>query len=243
MRWPASATTVRPLRAVPQAVRWLLAAALAAQLAWQALVPPPAAEARPLPPAPPAGVLALAALGERPTAAALLTLWLQVQDDQPGARQSFRELDYPRLRDWLDAILDLDPGGEYPLMLAVRIYGQVTDPQRQRIMFDFVHDRFAENPVGRWRWLAEAAILARHRLDDLELALVYARTLAEHTEPGDIPFWARDLQTLVLEEMGEYEAAKVLIGGLLEAGEIDDPRELRFLRQRLERLEARQTGE
>jgi hypothetical protein len=33
-----------------------------------------------------------------------------------------------------------------------------------------------------------------------------------------------------------------MLGGLLESGTIDDPAELRFLRQRLEELEARSAG-
>jgi hypothetical protein len=39
--------------------------------------------------------------------------------------------------------------------------------------------------------------------------------------------------------MNELEAAKVLIAGLLESGQLTDPAELRFLKQRLEELEAR----
>jgi hypothetical protein len=52
----------------------------------------------------------------------------------------------------------------------------------------------------------------------------------------DVPYWARDLQILLLEDMGEYEAARILIGGLLASGEIEDPGEVRFLEQRLEAL-------
>jgi len=230
---------VRPWRVVPRYLVVLFAAAIGAQLAWQARAPHPAAAARALPPAPPAAVLRLAALGEASTLASGLVLWLQQQDDQPGARQSFHDLDYDRLRDWLRAILAVDPASDYPLMLAVRVYGQVVDPRRQRVMFDFVRDAYVERPAERWRWLAEAAILARHRIGDLELALGYASTLAEHVEGTDIPVWARELQVLVLEEMGEYEAARILLGGLIDAGEVDDPRELRFLERRLQRLKQR----
>jgi len=39
--------------------------------------------------------------------------------------------------------------------------------------------------------------------------------------------------------MNELEAAKIMIVGMLETGAISDPAELRFLKQRLEELEAR----
>lgn len=227
----------RPLSAVPRPVVALLAAALAAQLAWHAAAPPPAARAQALPPPPAVPVLRLAALGEPAALAAAAALWLQHFDDQPGRSIPYRELDYARLRAWLEALLALEPASGYPLLLAVRLYGQVDDPPRQRIMLDLAADAFVERPLQRWRWLAEATIIARHRLGDLELALDYARLIAEHTQTGQIPFWARDLRILLLEDMGELEAARVLIGGLLASGEITDPHEIRFLEHRLDALE------
>ena len=122
----------------------------------------------------------------------------------------------------------------------MRLYGQVADPERQRIMLEFAHEAFRARPAARWRWLAEAAILAEHRLGDRQLALRFARTLAARTRPGgDVPHWARDLQLLLLEDMGEFEAARLLIRGLLASGEIEDPHEIRFLQRRLEALQRR----
>ena len=45
------------------------------------------------------------------------------------------------------------------------------------------------------------------------------------------------MEIYVLEDMGEIESARILIGGLLESGAITDTHELMFLQQRLERLE------
>ena len=97
-------------------------------------------------PAPPAAVLRLAALGDETALAKLLTLRLQAHDDQPGMSIPFMELDYDRVADWLDAILDLDPRAGYPLLAAARLYGSVPDPARQRVMFELVHRRFLEDP-------------------------------------------------------------------------------------------------
>ena len=243
-RLAAARTPTRSLRAVPIGVQVVFALALAAQLLWYGLAPAPGSERRALPPAPPESLLRVTAFGEPAALARAGTLWLQYFDQQPGDSVPYRELDYARLRAWLERWLALAPASEYPLSLAVRLYGQVSDPARQRIMLDFVHEAFLQAPGTRWRWLAEGTLLAKHRLKDLDLALRYARDLAEQTEGMDVPYWARDLQILLLEEMGEYEAARILIGGLLASGEIEDPREVRFLERRLEALsqEGRRDG-
>ncbi|MCD6042618.1 MAG: hypothetical protein K0R40_2221, partial [Burkholderiales bacterium] len=67
----------------------------------------------------------------------------------------------------------------------------------------------------------------------------YAQAIDRHTRSPDVPLWARQMEIFILEDMNELEAAKIMLGGLLERGEIDDPGELRFLKQRLEALEAR----
>jgi hypothetical protein len=54
-----------------------------------------------------------------------------------------------------------------------------------------------------------------------------------------VPLWAKQMEIFILEDMNELDAARALIGGLLERGEIHDPNELRFLQQRLEELEKR----
>ena len=46
------------------------------------------------------------------------------------------------------------------------------------------------------------------------------------------------MRIFLLQDMGEIEAAKILLGGLLASGEITDAREIRFLMERLKELEA-----
>lgn len=227
----------RSWSAVPPVLRIALPVLLLVQLVWHGLMPGPRASVEPLGAPPPEPMMRLAALGEPRTLAAAGLLRLQFHDTQPGRSIPFRELDYDRIRAWLERLLALAPDSDYPLLLAVRIYGQVDDPVRQRKMLDFVRAAFLENPRDRWRWLAEAIIIAEHRLDAPRLALDYARLLNRHTRPGEIPYWARDLQVLLLQDLGEFESARILIGGMLASGAITDPHEIRFLEQKLRELE------
>jgi hypothetical protein len=230
------ASDLRPVSAVPAAVVWLLLGALVLQVGWRALTPRPAAQARNLPAAPSAMLLQIASFGDPVALAKVLMLWLQAYDNHEVSTP-FLKLDYRRVTGWLDRILTLDPTGQYPLLAASRLYGAVPEPRKQRRMLDFVHQKFLEDPDRRWPWLAHAAVMARHRLEDLPRALRYAQAITERATGGQVPAWARQMHDLVLEQDGELEAARALIGGLLANGRITDSHELNFLRRELERLE------
>ncbi|HWA14331.1 MAG TPA: hypothetical protein VHA15_14655 [Burkholderiales bacterium] len=226
----------RALSAVPAPVIWLLAGAFCAQLALKGLEPRPQARAADLPPAPPASTLRLLGLGEPLGIAQLLSLYLQAFDTQPGISIAFRELDYEAVAGWLDRVVDLDPAGQYPLLMASQVYTQVPDEARQRRMLAWVERRFREDPDRRWRWLAHAAILAKHRLHDLPLALQYAQEVHRLATGPSVPDWAKQMHIFLLEDMGERETAKILLGGLLASGTITDEHEMLFLTERLKSM-------
>lgn len=232
----------RSIARVPRRFLLVLGLAFAGQIAWHGMRSDLRAEAESLPRPPPASSLRMLSLGEPEVLAKTLMLWLQAHDNQPGISIPFRALDYERVRAWLGRILDLDPRGQYPLLAASRVYAAVLDDDRKRLMLDFVYERFFEDPDRRWPWLAHAAIVAKHGLDDLPLALKYATAITEHARGAGVPAWARDMSVVILEDMGELDAARFLIGGLIHSGRITDPHEIRFLEQRLKELEARQAG-
>jgi hypothetical protein len=212
----------------------LLGASLVAQLAWQAALGPPRPAAAELPPPPSPQALRLASFGEAEALARLSMVYLQAFD--------IRSLDYTRLRSWLGALLELDPRSQYPLFAASRIYAEHPNAARSRVMLEFVYEQFLLDPNRRWPWLAHCALLAKHRLKDLPLARRYAAAIDRHTTAADVPLWARQMEIFILEEMNELEAAKIMLGGMLASGAVRDPEEARFLKERLEELEARIAG-
>jgi hypothetical protein len=220
----------------------LLGALLALQIGWRASQPSPAASAEALSPPPASGALRAAGLGEPVPLAGLLALRLQAFDNQPGVSIPFAALDYGRVTAWLSALLALDPRADYPLLMASHLYAQVPDAARQRAMLDFVHRAFLDDPNHRWRWLAHAALVAKHRLHDLPLALMYARAVAERARGADVPHWAQQMPIFILEDMGELEAARIELGALLATGSITDPREKHFLTERYLELEVKLTN-
>ena len=227
----------RPVDDVPTSVKILLVLALLLQLLWHSLQEPVVAKAEDLAAPLTTRSYVMSSLGEPIAAAKFLNLWLQAFDNQPGASISFHQLNYPRLTQWLDTILELDPEGHYPMLVAARVYGSIKDEEKQRIMADYVFYKFNEDPNKYWRWLAHVVITAKHELKDLDLALKYAHALAERATGDNVPYWARDMKIIVLEDMGQVEAAKILVGALIESKEITDPYELNFLTQKIAVLE------
>ena len=232
----------RPLSAVPRWLWLVLAAALAAQLVWQLPGRPRSPAAADLPPAPSVQALRLAAFAEPEALARIAMLYLQSFDLGGGNVLPYQKLDYQRLVAWLRSILELDPRSDYPLFSAARIYAEVIDPARSRIALDFVYQEFFRDPNRRWPWLAHGALVAKHRLGDLPLARRYAAAIDRFTTAADVPLWAKQMEIFILEDMNELDAARVMLGGLLDSGEIRDPAEARFLAQRLKELEGRLGG-
>lgn len=224
---------------LPWRVTAVLAAALLAQVLWAGARRPPQVSITPLHTPPSAAVVRVATLNEAALAARLMMLWLQAYDYQPGVSLPFRSLDYGAVEAWLARMLELDPAFQYPLLAAARLYGEVDDAPRQRRMLAFIARSYADDPARRWPWMAHAVFIAKHRLHDLPLALQLARQLDRDDDHGAIPDWAKQMRIFVLEDMGELESAKVLLGGLLASGKIVDSHERYFLGERLADIERR----
>jgi hypothetical protein len=229
----------RPVSYVPRWVLGLLAAALATQMFLAARRPAPQASLAELGAPPSADLVRLASLGEPVAAAKLMMLYLQAFDYRAGSRVRFRDLDYSRLVAWLDTIIALDPEGQYPLLTASHIYAGVPEPDKARAMLDLVARRYREAPNRRWPWMAHAAYVAKHQLKDLPLARRYAAELQKLTTTPDAPLWVKQMEFFILEDMNELEAARVMLGGLIASGQIQDRRELELMEERLKGLEAR----
>lgn len=236
MRFSLLRVRQRAISAVPLWMIVLLAVALAAHAALRALEPPPQARAAALGAPWPAAMWRAASLDEPVAAAQSLTLYLQAFDNQPGISIPFLALDYERVAGWLAVILQLDPVAQYPLLLASQVYGQVNDADKQRRMCAFVQREFMARPDARWRWLAHCAIMAKHRLRDMPLALRYAEDITRHAQAASN--WARQMRIFILDDMGERESATVLLGGLLAGNEISDAKERHFLAERLQQMQS-----
>lgn len=191
--------TERKLQSVPKVVQVSLLLLLALQISIR--LPKPAEHPEDLSNLPSNGVIQVLFLGDRVLAGRLLMLWLQARDTQSGVLVGNLQRDYQRLSQWLIQLNQLDPDSYYPILLAGRIYSQTPSPQRIRIMLVTVNSLFEQSPAQFWRWQAESVLLAKYRLQDKALALQYAQSLAKFTPVDVLPYWARDMQFILLQEL------------------------------------------
>lgn len=165
----------------------------------------------------------------------VLIFWLQQFDVQAGQYVSYRDLNYDHLTHWLGAVNQLQPSSQYAMLLATRVYSRVADDKRRRIMLEHIYRQYIKDPIKNWRWLAEATITAQHKLKDHALALKYATALAEN-KSTKIPYWAKDIRLTILEQLGETEQVKLLIGGLIATKTVTDPNEIKFFEAMMGRV-------
>lgn len=227
----------RPISTVPKPTLALLALAFLVQLLWHFMQPTPIAKAENLTAPPSLPVMRLASFGEPIALSKIAMLYVQAFDNQAGLHLSFQQLDYAQVEAWLDRSLVLDPRSQYPLFAASQLYGEINNEAKQRRILDFIYRQFLLDPNHRWKALAHAATLARHRLNDLALAQKYAQAIRLYATAPEVPSWAKQMEIFLLEDMNELERAKILLGGLLQSGQISDPHEFKFLEQRLAELE------
>lgn len=231
----------RPISLVPRPALLLLALGLSLQIAWHLHRTPHDVHADNVPLPPSQAALALASFGEPIALSKVLMLYIQTFDDQAGISIPYVKLDFDHLQQWLTRILELDPRGQYPLFTASRLYAEVPDAAKQKQMLEFIHAQFLLDPERRWPWMMQAVVIARHRLHDLPLARKYAASLRLHATGASVPDFVQQIEAFILEDMGELQSAKIMLGALLQSGRITDPHELQFLQRRLTDIESKAT--
>lgn len=214
-------------------ISFLLVSMLILQFVWQAGAEREGAEEKTLPPPPPNAALRLASLDEGVMMSRYLMLYLQSFDIQPGVLIPYRNLDYGAVTKWLKAGLELDEEDSYPLFAASYIYTSVNEKEKKRRMLDFIYGEFMRKPKDRWPWLARGYLVAKYELHDSSLKAKYASALQDQ---AGVPNWVGEMTVFTLEDMGELQSAKVLLGGMLSGGRIRDAGEIAFLRKELERI-------
>jgi hypothetical protein len=211
----------------------LLCACLAANVLFQRLNPPAWTDLGELGAPPPAPLVRIASLGENSLAGYLAMLYLQDFNVPLGRATPLAAMDRSAVIRWLDLATGLDADSRYPQLLAARHFAETGTPEQRRSMLDWIYRRFQERPNERWPWLVHAVFAARHVLHDERLAETYAAALRTQVTDPEAPSWVVQMDLLLRADLGEAEDAQAILAGLIGAGQIRSPGELKFLESRI----------
>jgi hypothetical protein len=216
----------------------LLCACLAANVLFQRLNAPAWSDIGDLETPPRLELVRAASLGEDSFAGYLAALFLQNFNVSLGRATPVAAMDRSAVIRWLDLVTDLDADSRYPFLLAARHFAETGTPEQRRCMLDWIYQRFQERPNERWPWLAHAVFAARHVLHDDARAKTYAAALRTRVTDPKAPSWVAQMDLLLRADLGEAEDAKVILAGLIDAGQIRSPGEFKFLESRIAAVQA-----
>lgn len=157
---------------------------------------------------------------------------LQNLGDDGSSITPLKDYDYVALGRWFDLLDNLDPASDHVPMVAAYYFGATRVPSDARIVAQYL-GRIGTVPVGeKWRWLAQGAYMARHRVHDLDFALDLAYKLARmpDTNPQKpLPIWARQMPAQILKDKNEKEDAIYLMKQVLMTDPDLVPADINFM--------------
>lgn len=183
-----------------------------------------------VPPVPGEKGAVMMALGDRQFAYRSGALTLQNLGDTGGQTTPLKLYNYEKLGKWFFLLHGLDPVSDHVSMAAAYYFGATRVPKDVRIVVDFLSVA-GDSPIGeKWRWLAQASYLARHRLNDLQLSLDLAYKLSKLQIYGTMPMWARQMPAFILSAQGDKQDARALMLQILMSETNIHPNEINFMK-------------
>ena len=181
---------------------------------------------------PPPGEIGVTAsfLGDKAFAYRVWGMALQNFGNTGGDYRPLKNYNYTHLGQWFDLLDRLDPHSDYVPLLAAYYFGGTQNPKEQLPPVIEYLEKVGSYPEGeKWRWLAQAMYLARHKMEDMPEALRLAKELAAMYRPG-MPAWTAQTQALIATEMGDKQAAYMLLRTMLATeAEHMHPNEVNFM--------------
>ncbi|MCB1651709.1 MAG: hypothetical protein KDI46_06630 [Alphaproteobacteria bacterium] len=169
-----------------------------------------------IPPAPSVLGASLSGLGDRGLAYRVLGLGVQNFGDTGGRVISFKDFNYEELGRWMMLENSFDPHSDFMPMLAAYVYGGTSETSKLGPLVDYLEVAGDAEGENKWRWLAQAVFLARHKMKDYERAYGLAQKLAGMYKPG-MPSWVLQMPAFVQNNRGAKEDALALMLSILDS--------------------------
>ncbi len=132
-----------------------------------------------------------------------------------GQTQSLKNYNYEYLGDWFDLMEYLDSKSHFMPYMAAYYFGATPDEKQLKPVIAYLEKRGMQEGPQNWRWLAQAAYLARHRMKDMDEAMRIARKLGSIYKSG-MPTWTRNMEPMLKADLGDKQAAYLLMLEILK---------------------------
>jgi hypothetical protein len=185
-----------------------------------------------VPPVPSTRGAIMMSLGDAEFSYRFLAITLQNLGDVGRDVTPLKNYDYEKLGKWFFLLHSLDPASDHVPMIAAYYFGATRIPGNVAVIVDYL-GVVGQIPAGeKWRWLAQAAYLAQHRMNNVDLALKFAYKLVSmnRDEGIEMPQWARQMPAFILNNHGDKEAAKKLMSNMLVSEKTALPEEVNFMK-------------
>ena len=167
------------------------------------------------------------ALGDSQLAFRTLAFSLQNSGDSFGRFTALKNYDFEVVAGWLHLLDKLDAKSNYTPSIASYYYSNTQRKEDNKYIVEYLNSHYDTDPKNKWWWLTQAVSIANFKMKNKELALKYAKKLAQ--SEAEIPLWARNMGIFILEQMGEKDQAYNLIREIAENREQYSESELNFM--------------
>lgn len=165
--------------------------------------------------APSPASLKFQALGDDEFLYRILATKIQNAGDIFAGFVALKHYDYERLYDWFMALDRLNYNTNMTPALASYIYGSTKNPQKLRIIIDYLVKHGQNDLKNNWWWLFQGIYHASNVLRDDDLALEIAYILSEN-EDENAPLWTRQMPAFIHAKKGDGCAAFGIIKKIID---------------------------
>lgn len=120
------------------------------------------------------------------------------------------QMNYQRLAAWFQLLDTVNANSDVVPHMAAYLFSSTQTTQDVIPMIDYLANHARRDPVHKWRWMAQATMLARYRVQDYTRAEKLADELARISVP-DMPPWTKQLRVFIRMDMGDKEGAMTLL--------------------------------
>ncbi len=170
----------------------------------------------------------ISALGDEQFYFRFLALYIQNSGDTFGRFTALKNYDYDALSKWFMLLDGLDYKSNFVPAIASYYYSNTQKVEDNRYIVDYLEANYDRDPAQKWWWLAQSVIIANNKLKDKPLALKLSYKLSSTPVDG-LPSWVKQMPAFILEQMGEFDQALMIIKDLIEKQDQYTEGEINFM--------------